>query len=104
EALGGIEKIMREITRRISFGMGVSAQERVDHPVLDRIRTAEFEPQRKLLQLARSQLGSVGSGNHYVNLMEDEEGYVWIGVHFGPRRARSRTATPPPPFRRRPRG
>ena len=27
---------MREITRRISFGMGVPAQERTDHPVLDR--------------------------------------------------------------------
>ena len=93
EALGGIEKIMREITRRISFGMGVSAQERVDHPVLDRIRTAEFEPQRKLLQLARSQLGSVGSGNHYVNLMEDEEGYVWIGVHFGSRGFGHKTAS-----------
>src|SRR5256885_12851236 len=93
EALGGIEKIVREITRRISFGMGVSAQERVDHPVLDRIRTAEFEPQRKLLQLARSQLGSVGSGNHYVNLMEDEEGYVWIGVHFGSRGFGHKTAS-----------
>src|SRR5439155_1190165 len=44
EALGGIEKIMREITRRISFGMGVPAAERVDHPVLDRIRNADFAP------------------------------------------------------------
>ena len=26
EALGGVERIMREITRRISFGMGVPAQ------------------------------------------------------------------------------
>src|SRR6266480_4462408 len=42
EALGGVESIMREITRRISFGMGVPAQERVDHPVLGKIRDAEF--------------------------------------------------------------
>jgi tRNA-splicing ligase RtcB len=34
---------------------------------------------------ARSQLGTVGSGNHYVDLMVDEEGLVWIGVHFGSR-------------------
>jgi hypothetical protein len=39
-ALGGVESIMSEITRRISFGMGVPAQERTDHPVLDRIRDA----------------------------------------------------------------
>src|SRR5213595_139128 len=48
EALGGVESIMREITRRISFGMGVPAQERVENPVLDKIRSADFGPQRKL--------------------------------------------------------
>src|SRR5688572_8988841 len=37
DALGGVEAVMREITRRISFGMGVPAQERTDHPVLERI-------------------------------------------------------------------
>src|SRR5712692_11825384 len=74
DALGGVESIMREITRRISFGMGVPARERADHPVLEKIRTAEFAPQRKLAQTADAQLGTVGSGNHYVNLMEDEQG------------------------------
>ena len=93
EALGGVESIMREITRRISFGMGVPAQERVDHPALGKIRDAEFAPQRKLAQLAESQLGTVGSGNHYVNLMEDEQGRIWIGVHFGSRGFGHKTAS-----------
>jgi len=93
DALGGVEKLMGEITRRISFGMGVSATERVDHPVLDQIRNAEFAPQRKLAQTAASQLGTVGSGNHYVNLMEDEEGKVWVGVHFGSRGFGHKTAS-----------
>jgi tRNA-splicing ligase RtcB len=93
DALGGVEAIMREITRRISFGMGVPARERVDHPVLDRIRQAEFAPQRKLAQLAESQLGTVGSGNHYVNLMEDEGGRIWVGVHFGSRGFGHKTAS-----------
>src|SRR5881396_77653 len=39
---GGVESVMREITRRISFGMGVPARERVDHPVLDEIARAPF--------------------------------------------------------------
>ena len=93
DALGGVEPVMREITRRISFGMGVPARERVDHPVLERIRSAEFAPQRKLAQLAASQLGTVGSGNHYVNLMEDELGRVWVGVHFGSRGFGHKTAS-----------
>jgi len=93
DALGGVESIMGEITRRISFGMGVPAQERVEHPVLDAIRETDFAPQRKLAQLAESQLGTVGSGNHYVNLMEDETGKVWVGVHFGSRGFGHKTAS-----------
>src|SRR6185436_7624763 len=92
-ALGGTEAVMRELTRRISFGVGVPAQERVEHPVLEQIRTADFAPQRKLAQLAESQLGTVGSGNHYVNLMEDEQGHIWVGVHFGSRGFGHKTAS-----------
>src|SRR5881396_2088620 len=93
DAQGGVARIMGEITRRISFGMGVPATERVDHPVLDRIRNADFAPQRKLAQLAESQLGTVGSGNHYVNVMEDEQGRIWVGVHFGSRGFGHKTAS-----------
>ena len=93
DALGGVENLMGEITRRISFGMGVSAAERVEHPVLEQIRNAEFEPQRKLAKTASEQLGTVGSGNHYVNLMADAEGKVWVGVHFGSRGFGHKTAS-----------
>src|SRR5262245_31747797 len=93
DALGGVESVMHEITRRISFGVGVPAQERVDHPVLDAIRSADFAPQRKLAQIAESQLGTVGSGNHYVNVMADEDDRVWVGVHFGSRGFGHKTAS-----------
>src|ERR671938_217374 len=91
--LGGIEGVMKEIERRISFGMGVPAREKVDHPVLDKIAEAPFEPQRKLAAQARNQLGTVGSGNHYVNVFEDEAGHVWVGVHFGSRGFGHKTAS-----------
>src|SRR5207247_4262977 len=93
DALGGVERVMREITRRISFGMGVPATERSDHPVLDRIRNADFAPQRKLAQLAESQLGTAGSGNHYADVMEDEDSRRRVGVHFGSRGFGHRTAS-----------
>jgi tRNA-splicing ligase RtcB len=93
DALGGVEMLMGEITRRISFGMGVPATERADHPVLDQIRNSDFAPQRRLVQTAENQLGTVGSGNHYVNLMEDDEGKVWVGVHFGSRGFGHKTAS-----------
>jgi tRNA-splicing ligase RtcB len=31
-----------------------------------------------LARLAESQLGTVGSGNHYVSVMEDEGGRIWV--------------------------
>lgn len=80
-----IKKTMDEIFRRISFGIGRYNNEPVDHPVLDKIKNAEFNPQRKLYSLAKEQLGTVGSGNHFVDLFEDNDGYLWIGIHFGSR-------------------
>lgn len=81
----GVEGAMDAIFDQISFGVGRNDGEVVDHPVLDMIASAPFEPQREMLDLARKQLGTVGGGNHYVDLFADEEGWLWIGVHFGSR-------------------
>jgi tRNA-splicing ligase RtcB (3'-phosphate/5'-hydroxy nucleic acid ligase) len=89
-----VSRVMDEIVRRISFGVGRTNNESVDHPVLEKIAQAEFKPQRKFLkELAQPQLGTVGSGNHFIDLFEDEEGYLWIGVHFGSRGFGHRTTT-----------
>ena len=40
---------------------------------------------RGLRDKARSQLGTVGSGNHYVDVFVDENDAIWVGVHFGSR-------------------
>jgi RNA-splicing ligase RtcB len=93
DALGGVDLIMREITQRVSFGIGGPCARAGRAPRAGAIRTAKFAPQRKLAGLAESQLGTVGSGNHYVNLMEDEHGHVWVGVHFGSRGFGHKTAS-----------
>ena len=80
-----VPRVMDEIVRRISFGIGRNQGETAEHEVLDRIREADFEPQRRLYDQAANQLGTVGSGNHYVDLFADEEGRLWVGVHFGSR-------------------
>jgi tRNA-splicing ligase RtcB len=86
-------RVMDDVWSRVSFGVGRKNDEPVDHPVLDRIREAEFAPQRALRDLAATQLGTVGAGNHYVDLFSDEEGFVWIGVHFGSRGFGHKTAS-----------
>lgn len=88
-----VSKVMDEIFKRISFGIGRVNNEPVDHPVFDKIANADFFPQRDLLKSASAQLGTVGSGNHYIDLFKDNEGYLWVGVHFGSRGFGHRTAT-----------
>jgi len=39
----------------------------------------------RLRAKAREQLGTVGSGNHYVDVFADEANRIWVGVHFGSR-------------------
>jgi tRNA-splicing ligase RtcB (3'-phosphate/5'-hydroxy nucleic acid ligase) len=87
-----VPEVMDAIVEQIGFGVGRPNPEPVDHPVLDKIKSANFRPQRKMIQLAASQLGTVGSGNHYVDLFEDEKGRLWVGVHFGSRGFGHRTA------------
>jgi tRNA-splicing ligase RtcB (3'-phosphate/5'-hydroxy nucleic acid ligase) len=86
-------RVMDEIFARISFGVGRKNDEPVDHPVLEKIAEADFAPQRALRQLAANQLGTVGSGNHYVDLFAGDDGHVWIGVHFGSRGFGHKTAS-----------
>ncbi len=93
DVVADIPRLMDEIVARISFGVGRRNDEPVEHPVLDAIAAADFAPQRQLLDLAAKQLGTVGAGNHYVDLFADEEGFVWIGVHFGSRGFGHKTAS-----------
>lgn len=88
-----VEKVMDEIFRQIGFGIGRPNPKPVDHPVLEHIARAPFKPQRALLKLAAEQLGTVGSGNHFIDLFEDEEGWLWVGVHFGSRGFGHKTTT-----------
>jgi tRNA-splicing ligase RtcB (3'-phosphate/5'-hydroxy nucleic acid ligase) len=85
-----LPRIMDEIFERISFGVGRSNNEQLDHPsaeVLDRIRKDAPMPGIKDLHAtATKQLGTVGAGNHYVDLFRDDKtDRIWVGVHFGSR-------------------
>ncbi|MDP9371856.1 MAG: RtcB family protein [Chloroflexota bacterium] len=79
-----IETIMDDIAREVNFGMGGRSNAHADHPLFDDPRWAD-PLLSGLKSLAREQLGTVGSGNHFVDLLEDEEGWLWVLVHFGSR-------------------
>ena len=80
-----IVDITREIARKISFGVGRTNDERVEHALFDDDEAWKTSGMEDFKQKARAQLGTVGSGNHYVDLFRDDQDHVWIGVHFGSR-------------------
>jgi tRNA-splicing ligase RtcB len=74
----------------ISFGIGRknrSDDAPVDHPLFDAGAWDALPRHARdaLRAKARAQLGTVGSGNHYVDVFADEAGAIWVGVHFGSR-------------------
>jgi tRNA-splicing ligase RtcB len=88
-----LNQIADEIAGTISFGLGRKNKANdapVEHPlfqdpawhVIPNIGGYRDELKEK----ARRQLGTVGSGNHYVDVFVDrEDGHIWVGVHFGSR-------------------
>ncbi|PYL14300.1 MAG: RNA-splicing ligase RtcB [Verrucomicrobia bacterium] len=87
-----IDKIMDDIVRDISFGIGRKSKTRVEHELFDD-PAWQLRPIRDLKETARDQLGTVGGGNHYVDLFADEQDRIWVGVHFGSRGLGHKTAT-----------
>jgi len=85
-----LESVADEIADTVSFGIGRrnrADDAPVDHPLFDDPAwDAVPEKERRGLRAkARQQLGTVGSGNHYVDVFADETGALWVGVHFGSR-------------------
>ncbi len=92
ELRANIQHLMDDVWKTISFGVGRKNNERVDHPLFES-SAWKVAPASSLKEMARQQLGTVGSGNHYVDLFTDEQDRVWIGVHFGSRGLGHKLAT-----------
>jgi tRNA-splicing ligase RtcB len=88
----GIKIIMDDIWNVISFGVGRKNNERVDGDVFED-DTWKMPMLAPLKEMAHQQLGTIGSGNHFVDLFTDEFDRVWVGVHFGSRGLGHKTAT-----------
>ncbi|HYF06499.1 MAG TPA: RtcB family protein, partial [Acetobacteraceae bacterium] len=80
-----VPEILGDIRRAVSFGVGRANKERAEHALFDDRDAWAASGMEDYRKKAEAQLGTVGGGNHYVDLLRDEEGMVWIGVHFGSR-------------------
>jgi tRNA-splicing ligase RtcB len=87
-----LNQIADDIQRSISFGVGrtnnhddptLKEHALFDSPAWDAMPKSGNK--QNLQGKARAQLGTVGSGNHYVDVFRDEQDRIWVGVHFGSR-------------------
>ncbi len=87
---GNLGELADEIQDVISFGIGRknrSDDAPVDHALFESAAWDAVPRHERsgLRDKARAQLGTVGSGNHYVDVFVDEADAIWVGVHFGSR-------------------
>jgi tRNA-splicing ligase RtcB (3'-phosphate/5'-hydroxy nucleic acid ligase) len=90
DLLNRLGEIADAIQDEISFGIGRKNRADdapVDHPLFESAAWDALpnHARNELRNKARRQLGTVGSGNHYVDVFVDETDAIWVGVHFGSR-------------------
>lgn len=82
-----LQEIADKVWDKMSFGIGRKNDTRLDAnnifslPTWDEVEMLTPELKNK----AMDQLGTIGSGNHYIDIFRDEDNYIWVGVHFGSR-------------------
>lgn len=92
EIVPAITQVMNDIVHDISFGIGQKNRRKIDHDLFDD-PAWQLNPLTSLKSLAREQLGTVGGGNHYVDIFADERDRIWVGMHFGSRGLGHKTAS-----------
>ena len=90
EDLDDLSGVADAIQEQLSFGIGrknTLPDAPVDHPLFesDAWNALPGNVKGNLREKARAQLGTIGSGNHYVDIFADENDVIWVGVHFGSR-------------------
>jgi len=90
EVAPSLRALADEIASTVSFGVGRKNRADdapTDHPLFEDAAWQAVPPKHRqaLHTKARQQLGTVGSGNHYVDVFADESDAIWVGVHFGSR-------------------
>jgi len=78
-----IKNIMGLIREVIPVGFNHHEQDQQWDGFVDSM--TEMNIIKNQLGAARKQLGTLGGGNHFIELQRDEEYYVWIMIHSGSR-------------------
>lgn len=88
---GEIKKIIKQVKNNIPVSEGHSHNKRQKwhgfNKYLEKLNKVKKPGwiTEKVWSLAEKNLGSLGGGNHFIEIQESESGYVWVMIHSGSR-------------------
>src|SRR5215204_5052130 len=90
-----LDKIRTGIERRIPLGAGVGNKSLTNSAIerVKRLRSVATQDYDKVDKNWTGALGTLGSGNHFIELCLDESAQVWVVLHSGSRGIGNRLAT-----------
>ena len=77
--------IMRGIRKRIPLGMDHHEEPQDEKYLPDGFDVDKMEVVKRQYISIHRQVGTLGGGNHFIELQRDEEGWLWIMIHSGSR-------------------
>lgn len=79
------KKILRGIRKQIPLGMAHHKQAQPEEYMPQGFDTDSMTVVRRELTAAHKQVGTLGGGNHFIEIQRDDEGWMWIMIHSGSR-------------------
>jgi len=89
-----LKKIMGEIRKVVPLGFN-RHKEKQDDKLMPQVENSTYYSEENLkielpicgqqYESALKQLGTLGGGNHFIEIQEDNEGFIWIMIHSGSR-------------------
>jgi len=83
-SVDSLKKIMGEIRRRIPLGMN-RHKERQAVELLPGCTSNDMPVVLSEYEKARAQVGTLGGGNHFIEIQKGDDSHIWIMVHSGSR-------------------
>jgi len=78
-----LKRILADVRRTVPLGLGKRHDQSQDWEGFG--RAPNLPVIQRQLEAARKQLGTLGAGNHFIEIQADDAGSVWVMVHSGSR-------------------
>ena len=82
--IGGTKEHKGGIKSRIPVGFKHHKKEQ-NSPIFDKERWKQCPICLQEFQSAKLQLGTLGGGNHFIEIQKDQDNYIWFMIHSGSR-------------------